>query len=321
MAGVVHARVEEGVLWLDPRSVDTTEVEVTATDPGGLRATQRFQTWVVPSPDPGAFNIELYFEPGFTAEEEATIRQAAERWMEAVTGDLPDVPVNGLAEWSARGLPRWVGVIDDVLIRMRLSTYQGGAAATAGVYGSREESGMAFFGGNSFALWYVRHPNQVLDELYILALHEIGHVLGIGVGDWQVQEKETDAHFAGPLAVAAFNAAGGEGYPGRKVPLEDKEPTLYVHWRGSVIPGDIMSVGSEATLLTAITLQALADLGHDVDVSKADPYTLPVQAPDVVRGGGAEAEGLVAEVLADDVIKGPAVVVDKDGEVVRVIRR
>ena len=321
--GVVDARIEEGVLWLEPRSVDTTEVDVTATDPGGLRATQRFRTWVVPAPDPDAFNIELYFEPGFTVEEEATIRRAADRWMEAVTGDLPDVPVQGPLGGYCRDSsgPRLVGVVDDVLIRMKLVPRLGSSLARSVSCAERAESGLEFLADNLFALWHVRDPSRDVDRLHRSALHEIGHVLGIG--DWGLRARETDPHFAGPLAVAAFDAAGGEGYTGGKVPVEDR-PSLggggtLVHWRGSVIPDDIMAPGG-GTLLTAITLQALADLGHEVDVSKADPYTLPAQAQGDVAGVAVGDEAEAGEVLFDDVVRGPVVVVDRDGKVVRIIR-
>ncbi|MYI97498.1 MAG: leucine-rich repeat protein [Acidobacteria bacterium] len=320
VSGVVDARIEQGVLWLDPLSMDTTEVEVTAIDPGGLRATQRFLTWVVPAPDPDAFNIELYFDPGFTPEQEATIRRAADRWMEVVTGDLPDVPMHGSVEeyCGDRARTRFVGVIDDVLIRIRLFPYLRNAAAYATSCGRREESGLDFLGENGFA-------QRTVDSSVFLprsALHEIGHILGIG--DWPIEDRDTDPHFAGPLAVEAFDAAGGEGYPGGKVPVED-QPGFggggrLIHWRNRVIPDDVMSpVGGD--LVTAITLQALADLGHEVDLTKADPYKLPGQAQGNVQGLAADAGESVAELWADDVIEGPVVVVDRNGKVVRVIRR
>ena len=327
--GVVTERIEDGVLWLDPLSVDTTEVEVTATDPGGLRATHRFRTWVVPAPDPDAFNIELYFDPGFTPDEEAVVRRAANRWMEVVTGDLPDVPVPEPLRGTCLGRsspPRIVGVIDDLLIHMKFAARLGDAAATAATCGVRDESWQAFLGRNSFALWYFRDPEATVDLLYKIALHEIGHVLGFGSWTnrshspaWRAMFRAgaTDPHFAGPLAVAAFNAAGGEAYSGGKVPLEDKIPILGIHWRERVIPDDVMAPRGDS-LVTAITVQALADLGYEVNLSKADPYTLPSQAHADV---GADADGTAADGPVDDVIEGPVVVVDKDGKVVRIIRR
>ena len=330
-SGVVAARIEAGVLWLNPRTVDTTEVVVTATDPEGLRATQRFRSWVVPAPDPDAFNIELHFEPGFTEEEVAVIRRAADRWMEVVRGDLPDVPVRRpLSQvcFDGPSPPRVVGVIDDLLINMKFAARIGRNLASAAICGQRE-SGQGFLGKSSFALWRFRDPDQVDSRLYEVALHEIGHVMGFGrwaynssPPAWRAlfRDRDGDGHFIGPLAVAAFDAAGGESYSGGKVPLEDRVSVLNIHWRKSVIPGDVMSIGVDSRQLTAITIQAMADLGYEVDVSKADPYTLPRQAQGDVRGAATDAEGAVAELWTDEVIKVPVVVVDGDGKVVTVIR-
>ena len=78
-----------------------------------------------------------------------------------------------------------------------------------------------------------------------------------------------------------------------------------------------------APLISAITVQALADLGHVVDVTKADPYMLPGASS--VAPGGAAADGEDGSAwpdfeFADDVIRGPVMVVDSMGRVVRVIR-
>ena len=324
---VVGARIENGTLWLEPGAEDTTEVAVTASDGGGLRAVQQFLTWVAPAPDPDAFNIELIFGPGFTDEAKTEIRQAADRWMEVVVGDLSDVPVDGQAgDWCLYPAPspRLVGVVDDLVIFMHMSPGERDAIGLATKCSQREESGLAIVAANWFSDVY--HSDSYTYTFYETALHEIGHVLGIGswLGTDLFREDDGDPHFVGPLAVAAFDAAGGEGYAGRKVPVEDRAVPggggKLIHWRSRVMPEDVMTVGTGGNLLTAITVQALADLGHVVDVSKADPYTLPGQAQGDVLGVATDAETAVAELSADDVIEGPVVVVDKDGKVVRVIR-
>ena len=66
--------------------------------------------------------------------------------------------------------------------------------------------------------------------------------------------------------------------------------------------------------LSAITIQSLADLGYTVDVSLAEPYTLPGLV-------AADEAGTEVIDLGDDVLKGPIVVVDRSGRVVRVIER
>ena len=61
-------------------------------------------------------------------------------------------------------------------------------------------------------------------------LHEMGHVLGFGTL-WSPLDLLEDAHlsggpdphFTGPLAIAAFDAAGGAPTPEHKVPVEDTD--------------------------------------------------------------------------------------------------
>ena len=99
-----------------------------------------------------------------------------------------------------------------------------------------------------------------------LILHEIGHVLGIGTlwDDLIGGSTSEDPHFKGALAIAAFDAAGGDGYTdGAKVPVEK--------------------------------LVVTAGAGR-VRTARASVYR-----------------------FGDDIMRGPVVVVEADGTVVRVI--
>ena len=130
----------------------------------------------------------------------------------------------------------------------------------------REETHLPVFGCMVF--------NSEAKHVQYVALHEIGHVLGVGT-IWDnlgfLQDyPNADAHFNGPLAIAAFDDAGGRGYTGKKVPVSQDGG----HWRSSVFgTREVMISGDGA--LSGITVQSLADLGYGVDVSQADAYTLP----------------------------------------------
>ena len=114
--GVVRARIEDGVLWLEPVAEGEAVVGVAAADPGGLAASQRLAVAVAPAPDPDRFDIEVIFRPGFPERYKAAARRAADRWEEVVVGDLPDVPVDGRF-CSVNPGPRLFGVVDDCLPR------------------------------------------------------------------------------------------------------------------------------------------------------------------------------------------------------------
>ena len=168
------------------------------------------------------------------------------------------------------------------------------------------------------------------DDLDV-ALHEIGHILGIG-SFWDdqgfLQDPNGDPHFNGPRAIAAFNNAGGRNYTGKKVPVERRDRGLMAHWRSSVFRGELMdwtrTPGGGLGPLSAITIQALADLGYVVDVTQADPYTLP--------GAAAKASAKVAaqptQAEPKSVVRHrhrqqhePIYVVDPQGNIVRTLHR
>ncbi len=320
---VATARVEDGTLVLAPVSEGTTAVEVTALDPDGLSASRRVRVTVGPAPDPDGYQIELAFVEGateaerFTEAEKAAVRRAAARWMEVVSGDVPDVSVDNQLCYN---FTRMVGTLDDIVITASIS--DAGPINSIGQAARcvSRKSGLTLTG----SFWLNRHyygpdaPETGPNSMYEVALHEMGHVLGIGSNKWdeilreETRDEPLDTHFPGPLAVEAFNEAGGRSYTGGKVPVDNVSFSPNNHWRQNVLGDELMSVSSGGAL-SAITVQALADLGYEVDVSAADPYTLP----GADRAPAADAEA--ALLFAGDVIEGPVIVVDENGRVVRVI--
>ena len=150
--------------------------------------------------------------------------------------------------------------------------------------------------------------------------------LGLDVPELKELFANQDVYFTGPLATTAFDNAGGGNYEGNKVPLEnDAEPgTAYGHWRSSVFdppwdfaPSELMVGYSRFDQrLSAITSQALADLGYSVDVSQADPYTLPTWLNSAKPVAD---HGFRGHALRNCILPGPIRLVDENGRVVRTI--
>jgi hypothetical protein len=164
-------------------------------------------------------------------------------------------------------------------------------------------------------------------SLTSVILHEMGHVLGVGTA-WLLTEllsnpstgnPGADTHFVGPLAVAAFDAAGGTAYSGGKVPVENDGEAGRAdgHWRESVFRIELMTpeLDSYFEPLSAITVQSLADVGYRVDVSQADAYSLPF-----LNAADARQQGQVID-LSNDIWIGPMIGVNASGRVGPVKRR
>jgi len=164
-------------------------------------------------------------------------------------------------------------------------------------------------------------------DLDRLVLHEIGHVLGFGTlwSDFDLlrlptgeTSGELDTHFTGPLAIEAFDRAASRSHAGNKVPVENYDDA---HWRESVLQGELMTTEYNPDTrnpLSAITVQSLADMGYVVDPGWAEPYRLPLRAAPDAAEPPREADYID---FREDILKGPLIVVDRHGRVVRVIPR
>ena len=254
------ARLTELDLRGNPLNVSSTNQHIPSLRNNG--ATVHFDSF-----RKGDFDIELVFLDEFTEGQKNVLRYTVRRWMSIITEDLPDYDFT--QGWSEACGDESFDIssgerIDD--LRIYASSRESGPLGLASPRVLRETH-LPVVGCMSF--------NMQTTDLLNVGLHEIGHVLGVGAlwrrfGFYQ-NPPNGDTHFNGPLAIAAFDDASGRDYTGAKVPVEMDG----VHWRYSVLEGEIMAPSAIGGALSAITVQSLADLGYGVDVTQADAYTLP----------------------------------------------
>ena len=303
-------------------------ITVVASDPGGLHAESSFRVTVAGARS-GSFQIDLILSTSMSSAQEAAFHEAAERWMSILAAtELPDVTINGTLNCS--GYEQSVETIDDLMIVAAVVEIDGPGSilGRAGPCRLHDGSYLPYFGRMEFDVVDLEEMERD-GTLKPVILHEMAHVLGIGTL-WQHLDllanpsleagREVDTYLPLPLAVAAFDQAGGVSYTGGgKVPVANRGTRPGSddgHWRKSVLGTELMTYAIDANAqsspLSAISIQALADLGYTVDLSLADAYRLPNAA--VV------AESLESSIdLGNDIIRSPIVVTDPNGRVVRII--
>ena len=238
---------------------------------------------------------------------------AVERWESVITSELSDRYLNwydlpadsdDVNDFLENGSSeRIFGYIDDLRLYVYFTSVDGsgGNLGSAGVRWYRTANHLPF-------LSVMTIDTDDLDSFTTIAFqdlitHEIGHALGFGT-IWEAKRllqnssidsfddpitPPPDTHFSGSRSISAFNSVGGTGYIGAKVPVENAEGgpgTQDAHWRNSVIgPDELMDgygnpLNTENDPLSLITIESMADLGYAVDITQADPYSLPSQGED-----------------------------------------
>jgi len=249
------------------------------------------------------------------------IREARDKWVGALGAtELADVRFNRTL--TCGGLSGYVGTVDDHLFWVDVDSIDGagGVLAYAGYCYSRRSDNSPIL---SRAVFDEDDVEAMLDydALVPVAFHELAHALGFSGYHWDkfdLVEEGSDAHFTGKLATEAFDDAGGDDYDGKKVPIQLR---VYSHWRENVFRDEIMTpsinLRDDEAPISAVTLQAMADIGYEVDVSWADDYRLP--DPNLPPPAPRREHDPETLDLGNDVVWGPVTVVDANGRVIRVI--
>ena len=221
-----------------------------------------------------AYKIEVRFLGGLNTAQMNAFRTAADRWSRVIVGDLPSVMVGG-------------EVIDDLLIEAQGVPIDGpgrilGQAgptnlrpASAGASAFLPAKGIMSF--DTADLAQMQANGTLLDVI----THEMGHVIGIGTV-WARKSLLAGAGtvnptFTGTNAKKEYGVLKGTGP--RVVPVENTggPGTQDSHWRESVFKNELMSgfIAAPNNPLSKLTVASLKDLGYVVDLTKAEPYSLP----------------------------------------------
>ena len=261
-------------------SVDAGTLSYTCAGPYGGT-----EEWRRDTVDSGSFNIEIVWSTSRSSAVASAVQAAVSRWQSVMAANIPPAYVSTSS---------FFGIIDDIRIVVRIESIDGpgGTLGSAGPRVVRLTSGRP-------AISAIRLDRDDVSRisgaaLRDLALHEMAHAFGFGT-NWSrlgllsnasanadPNAPLPDTHFTGANAIRAFDAAGGAGYTGAKVPVENTGGSGQAngHWRQSVF-GDELMIGtfnvstSGQAPMSAVTVQSMADLGYAINAGAADGYSLP----------------------------------------------
>jgi hypothetical protein len=229
------------------------------------------------------FSIEVRFMGGLNAPQQAAFSAAAKRWGQVITGDFPNVVVEGetigalVIEASGKDIDGEGSIL-------------GQSSPTFLLPNGLPCKGFMEFDTSDLA--------EMEDDgtLGSVILHEMGHVLGIG-SIWTqkrdlVGSRGANPRFVGEQADAEWVRLSK--LAPRSLPVENRggPGTRNSHWRETVFGNELMTGFLSGTTqpLSRMTIASLADLGYKVDLSAADPYQLPTHLEIRAMGVGADAD-------------------------------
>ena len=234
-----------------------------------------------PTTGPG-FTIDFIFASPPSLELARAFRLAMLKWTRILTQPLDTRAEIPPGRYCGVGFDTLVGV-ENLLIFVNISYIDG----LGGVLGS---AGPCLVDGSNMPRFgTMRFDSADVDVLMksnsfnSIILHEMGHVLGIGTL-WGRFVGTSTLPVSGGFGYSGVEGNFGNGLVGRpsntQAVVEDLGGlgTARSHWKEKVYTTELMTGWAEAPgvpmPLSALTVGALADLGYQVDFTKADPFTV-----------------------------------------------
>jgi hypothetical protein len=219
----------------------------------------------------GTYNIEVRFEGGLTTAQKDAFTSASARWSQIISVDVPSVRL------------RSGEVVDDVLIFARGASLDGpsGILEQAGPREIRPGSLIPVTGIMEFDTADLARM-ELDGSLEDVIFHEMGHVIGMGTM-WGMKGLLEGAGsinpvFMGENAMRAFAKLIDADEP-TPVPVANTggPGTRDAHWRETIFANELMTgvLNAGSNPVSQVTIAALQDMGYEVRMDAAEPFTLP----------------------------------------------
>ncbi|MEO8202033.1 MAG: leishmanolysin-related zinc metalloendopeptidase [Gemmatimonadota bacterium] len=264
-----------------------------------------------------AFNIDIRFLGSVSSTNQQAFLNAGQRLQALILNDLPNELATVPAGFCTSSQPAMDETIDDLVIFAQVVAIDGpgnvlGRAGPCLFH--RAGTGLPIVGVMEFD---VADLTALVNNgtLGPVILHEMLHVLGFG-SVWAQKgllnrSNISDPLFTGARAIVAFDSIGGTTYTGNPVPVENigGPGTINSHWRETIFKNELMTgfINNGFNPLSVVTGSSLADMGYQVDLATADPFTIapPFVAPPMFAR--------TSVFLLDDIWIGPRARLDAQG--------
>ena len=224
------------------------------------------------------YNITLNFAAGSSPSVVSAMRSAAARWEGVITQGLPSYRAS-IRAGSCGSNAAFRGTIDDLLVFTGNTAIDGpgGILAQSGPCSIRSASGLTTY---STLVFDTADLDQFSSQLADIAVHELGHSLGIGTL-WQrfglvSGIGGTNPTYQGGNGLREYRAAGGTL---SSVPVENQggSGTAGGHWRESTFKTELMTGYLNSGVfnpLSRMSVGSLQDMGYNVNYGAADAYRI-----------------------------------------------